>query len=101
MASPYHRRMNESKANSTPVVAYQSSKGPILTSGREGLMMIKLSKLRLQVLSYMGQESGRNSNGYLYAGMSTAELQNKYHSNEILVIVPRFLVPEDGVFVYQ
>uniref|UniRef100_A0A7S3Q2G3 Chlorophyllase n=1 Tax=Chaetoceros debilis TaxID=122233 RepID=A0A7S3Q2G3_9STRA len=83
---------DEFKENATPVVAYQSSKGPILTSGKADDDKV------IKVVLVIVHGSGRNSDGYLYAGMSTAELQSKYQSNEILVIAPRFLVPEDGVF---
>jgi predicted esterase len=71
------------------IVGYYSNKYPVFTSE-----MTHLQNIRVVVFTVHG--SGRNADDYLYAGMVSARYQTNYDPNDILVISPRFLSPQDN-----
>jgi len=78
-----------SSSDEKAVLAYYSNMGPILTS-KQTLD----SKIEVAVIVTHG--SGRNADEYLYSMMTAAKMQSCYKN--VLVIAPRFLAVEDGVF---
>ena len=72
------------------VLAYYSNMGPILTKSNAAD-----SKINTVVIVVHG--SGRNADEYLYSMMTAAKMQS-CSSDQVLVIAPRFLAVEDGVF---
>ncbi len=84
-----------------PVLAYYSSRGPIHLTNTDKMnhednsISNDTDKIKLVLIIIHG--SGRNADGYLYAGMSASQLQKKYAQDEIMIIAPRFLVPEDDI----
>ena len=75
-----------------PVIAYYSNLGPILTSEQREMD----SKIKVAIIVIHG--SGRNADEYLYSIMTAAQMQHSYPPDQVLVLAPRFLAVEDGVF---
>jgi len=74
-----------------PVLAYYSSMGPILTSHQK-------MESTIEAVIVVVHGSGRNADEYLYSMMNVATLQDEFDPSNVLVIAPRFLAVEDGVF---
>jgi len=74
-----------------PVLAYYSSMGPILTS-RQNM------ESTIEAVIVVVHGSDRNADEYLYSMMNVATLQDEFDPLNVLVIAPRFLAVEDGVF---
>jgi hypothetical protein len=75
--------------NDSHVAAYYSNYGSILSLSNE-----TMSTIRVVLVVIHG--SGRNADDYMSVGMTMTQLQEKFLPNEILVLAPRFLAPEDG-----
>ena len=83
--------LREDRTGYGPVLAYYSSMGPILTSHQR-------MDLHIEAVIVVVHGSGRNADEYLYSMMSVAKLQQEFDSVNVLVIAPRFLAEEDGIF---
>lgn len=83
-----------------PVVAYYSNMGPILTSSkrRRGGMTSMDSNVNIEAAIVVVHGSGRNADEYLYSMMVASQMQSRYSYENVLVIAPMFLAPEDGVY---
>jgi hypothetical protein len=87
-----------------PVVAYYSNMGPILTSKRRSrggtatTMMTSTMDSNIDMAIVVVHGSGRNADEYLYSMMVASQMQRRYPSENVLVIAPVFLAPEDGVY---
>ncbi len=83
---------------SPPVIAYYSNRELIYSSSSSP--MIEENKTldsQIKVVIIVVHGSGRNADEYLYSTMAVAQKQEKILPENILIIVPRFLVPDDNV----
>lgn len=78
-----------------PVVAYYSNMQFTTPSSTEGDVPIPDEHIQAVIIVVHG--SDRNADEYLYSAMTVAQIQSKYHPDNILIVAPRFLVVEDGV----
>ncbi len=79
---------NEFK-DDTPIIAYYSNMD--WTDEKSDI------NNRIQQILFVVHGSGRNADDYLYSGMVAANIQKTYLPENVLIIAPRFLVPEDGI----
>jgi predicted esterase len=84
---------------SPPVIAYYSNRELINSSSSSSTMIEEDKALDslIKVVIIVVHGSGRNGDEYLYSTMAVAQKQEKILPENILIIVPRFLVPFDNV----
>jgi len=91
-----------------PVVAYYSNMGPIFTSKRGGGAGAPPTRTRtrttmdsnnnIEAAIIIVHGSGRNADEYLYSMMVASHLQTTFPPENVLVVAPIFLAPEDGIY---